>query len=67
MISIKTYANQFEAEFAVRTLEEHCIEAHLSSENVGGLVPSSFATGGVRLFVDEDDADRAVTILKSKS
>ncbi len=67
MVNIRTYANLFEAEFAVRTLEEHGIEAHLSSEDVGGFIPSSFATGGVRLLVAESDADRAVTILKSKS
>ncbi len=67
MICIKTYANLFETEFALRTLGEHGLEAHLSSEESGGPVPSSFATGGVRLFVDDGDVDRVIAILTSPS
>ena len=67
MIHIKTYANQFEAEFALRVLEQHGIESRVSSQESGGPVPSSFATGGVRLYVEDGDADRAIEILTQAS
>jgi hypothetical protein len=63
MICIKTFANQFEADLAVRTLESHGLDARLSSEDVAGGIPSSFAIGGVRLIVDESIAEEAVAIL----
>jgi hypothetical protein len=65
MICIKTYANLFEAEAAKLTLEQHGLRARLSSEDVAGGIPASFATGGVRLFVDDSSVEEAVAILTS--
>ena len=61
MICIKTFANPFDAEVARRTLEAHGLAVRLSSDDGGDMVPSGF--GGVQLFVEDADAERAVTIL----
>ena len=60
MICIKTYANLFEAEVAGRTLEAHGLEVRLSTDDARDWT-SGF--GGVQLFVDDADAERAVAIL----
>lgn len=60
MICIKTFANLFEAEVAGRTLETHGLEVRLSTDD-GRDMTSGF--GGVQLFVEDGDADRAVAIL----
>lgn len=60
MICIKTFANLFEAEVAGRTLEAHGLEVRLSTDD-GRDMTSGF--GGVQLFVEDADADRAVAIL----
>ncbi len=60
MICIKTFANLFDAEAARRTLEVQGLEARLSTDD-GTDMTSGF--GGVQLFVDDADADRAVAIL----
>ena len=61
MICIKTFANLFEAELAGRTLEAHGLAVRLSSDDGGGMIPSGF--GGVQLFIEDADAERAVAIL----
>ncbi len=60
MICIKTFANLFEAEVAGQTLEAHGLEVRLSTDD-GRDMTSGF--GGVQLFVEDDDAERAVAIL----
>ncbi len=61
MICIKTFAHLFESEVAGRTLEAHGLAVQLSSDDGGSMTPSGF--GGVQLFVEDADADRAVAIL----
>jgi hypothetical protein len=61
MICLKTFANVFEAEVAARTLEAHGLAVRLSSDDGGRMIPSGF--GGVQLFVEDADAERAVAIL----
>ncbi len=63
-VCIKTYANQFDAEQAALLLREQHIDAFLSSDDLGGAIPGSFAIGGTRLFVDAASVDHAITILK---
>jgi hypothetical protein len=63
--SIRTYANQFEAETARSALNAAGIEALLSSDETGGIMPSSFATGGVRLYVAAAEVDRAIQLLRA--
>ncbi len=60
MICIKTFANLFEAEVAGQTLEAHGLEVRLSTDD-GRDMTSGF--GGVQLFVEDADAERAVAIL----
>jgi hypothetical protein len=60
---IRTFANQFEAEIARSTLQAEGIDAFLSSDDVGGELPATHATLGIRLFVASADADRAVSLL----
>ena len=61
MICIKTFANPFEAAVAARTLEAHGIKARQTSDHAGSMIPYGF--GGVQLFVDNADVERAVAIL----
>jgi hypothetical protein len=65
--SIRTYANQFEAEAARNSLNAAGIEASLTSDQAGVPVPGSFATGGVRLFVAKIDVERAIQLLRAEA
>ena len=63
---IRTYAHQFEAEAERSTLLSEGLDALLSSDDVGGELPGSFAPGGVRLLVESADVERAIQILKQQ-
>jgi hypothetical protein len=65
--SIRTYANQFEAEAARNSLNAAGIEASLTSDQTGVPVPGSFATGGIRLFVAKVDVERAIQLLRAEA
>ncbi|MBU0478608.1 DUF2007 domain-containing protein [bacterium] len=65
LICIKNYNNRIEAELAKSFLEDGDIEAIVSTDDCGGIYPSlSLVTGGTRLLVKEEDAQKALEILE---
>ena len=62
-ICVKTFANREGAEIAKSMLEAHEIKALVYADDTGVYGQLSTA-GGVRLFVLEEDADRAVELLQ---
>ncbi|HBN09463.1 MAG TPA: hypothetical protein DD435_12710 [Cyanobacteria bacterium UBA8530] len=68
MITIRSFFNPLEAYMARSLLESEGIEVILLDENLASVAPAySNATGGVRLQVEENEADRAMAILDSQS
>jgi hypothetical protein len=62
MIQVGTYPTRSEAEIAKGALESAGIRATVESDDAGGAYPFSF--GGVRLLVDEADAEAAAEVLQ---
>jgi hypothetical protein len=58
-----TFLNHIEAELAQGALEAGGVESIISADDVGAMRPHLSLTGGVRLFVRADDAERAGQIL----
>ncbi len=64
LVCIKTCNNRIEAEMDKSFLEAEGIQAMISADDAGGLRPDLlWATGGVRLLVKQEDAERASAIL----
>lgn len=64
-VCIETFANHMEAGWAKSFLEEQGIKAMTSSDDAGGMRPDlGFTSGGVRLFVLEENVERAMEILR---
>ncbi len=64
LVCIKTCNNSIEAEMDKSFLESEGIQAMISADDAGGLRPDLlWATGGVRLLVKQEDAERASAIL----
>ena len=64
LVCIKTYNNRLEAELEKGLLDSRGIQAMISSDDAGGMRPDlSWSTGGVRLLVKQEDADRALELL----
>ncbi len=65
IICIKNYNNRVEAELAKSFLEDSDIEATVSTDDCGGWYPHLlFGTGGARLLVKEEEAQKALEILE---
>jgi len=64
MIVIKVFGSETEAEIAKGRLESEGIAAMITKDDVGGMYPSLQQTGGVKLLVRKEDADRARTIVE---
>jgi len=64
LICIKTFLNRYEADLAKGLLESAGIEAAVSADDAGGMQPQLNLSVGVRLLVDEADADAALKILE---
>jgi hypothetical protein len=62
MIQIGTYPTRGEAELAQTALDAAGIPSVLEADDAGGAYPFSF-NGGVRILVDEADADAAAAAL----
>ena len=63
---IKTYLSNPEAEIAKGMLQNSDIEAVISADDCGGMTSNlSFATGGIRLLVKEEEVQKAKEILSS--
>jgi len=67
MIFLAEFENEFEAEIACGHLKSAGIEAIVSKDDAGGMLPSLQDTEGVSLFIRPKDAKRARAVLKVKS
>jgi hypothetical protein len=67
MISLAEYENEFEAEIARGHLKSAGIDAILSKDDAGGMLPSLLEAEGVSLLVRPEDIKRAKAILHEKS
>ena len=65
LICIKNYNNRTEAELVKSLLESNGIEAIVSADDCGGMRPHLLlGTNGTRLLVKEEDAQKALDVLK---
>jgi hypothetical protein len=65
-VCVKVYNYRHEAQLAVEILKSHDIEAIIQADDAGGMRPDLIMhTGGVKLYVDENDSERAREILES--
>jgi len=65
LICIKNYNNRTEAEIVKSLLEASGIEAVVSADDCGGMRPHLLlGTNGTRLLVKEEDAQKALEVLK---
>jgi len=61
-----TFATRLEAEFAQGLLESHGIKAMVAVDDCGGMRSHlAFTGGGAKLFVLDDEAQRALAILEN--
>jgi hypothetical protein len=64
-ILVKTFNTPHEAHIFKMNLESYGIECFLRDENLVGLDPMyNIAIGGVKLYIHEEDRDKAIEILK---
>jgi hypothetical protein len=63
MVVIRSYANEFEANFAKAELEAADIPVLLLSDGVGGIHPHLQFARGIRLAVPADEAAAALEVL----
>ena len=61
---IKVYDDEMEASMAQQVLENAGINSFIQKDDAGGLAPSLQLTGGVSLIVNQDDAERAVELIR---
>jgi hypothetical protein len=66
-VPVEKYANPMEAQLAQATLSAANIESFISSDDVGGMLPSLDQASGVRLLVDKKNEEEARTVLNSTS
>ena len=63
-VCIETFPNHMAAGLAQALLEDCGIKTMISSDDAGGMRPDlGFTSGGVRLFVLQENAERALAIL----
>ncbi len=66
VVVVKTFPNRMEADLAKSVLEGNGIRASVSADDAGGMLPHiGFTTGGVKLFVIDDNAERALELLQT--
>ena len=64
LVCVKTFADRLQADMARSLLEANGITASVSADDMGGMRPDlAFTSGGVKLFVLDDNADKALTLL----
>ena len=63
MVTVARFENREEAEIARAALAEEGIEAMVSADDVGGLVP---LTNGVEVRVLEENVERAKTVIQDE-
>jgi len=67
MISLAAYESELEAEIARGHLESAGIDAIVSKDDAGGMLPSLHEAEGVRVLVWSEDVRRARVVLREKS
>jgi hypothetical protein len=65
MIEVGTYRTRSDAEFAQATLASEGIQSVIAADDAGGAYPFDLS-GGARLLVAEEDAERARAILAER-
>lgn len=64
LVCVKTFADRLQADMARSLLEVNGIIASVSADDMGGMRPDlAFTSGGVKLFVLDNNADKALAIL----
>jgi hypothetical protein len=64
LVCVKTFADHLQADMAKQLLEANGITASVSADDMGGMRPDlAFTSGGVKLFVLDDNADKALALL----
>ncbi len=64
MITVATFSTLIEAHIALGRLEAEGITAHLADAGMGDYgMPAGIAVGGIKLQVEEKDAERARAVL----
>jgi len=67
LITIRTYLDRTSTEIERGLLSSYGIEAVVMTDNEGGLNPGLSTGTGVRLMVNEDQAEKAVEILEQEA
>ena len=68
IVCLKTFPDYLEADMAKSLLEANGIKASVSADDAGGMRPDlAFTSGGVRLFVLDENADKSLELLASES
>jgi Putative prokaryotic signal transducing protein len=67
MVEIGTYRTRSDAEFAQARLAVEGIQSVIAADDAGGAYPFDLTGGGIRLLVDEADAEYAAAILSDES
>ena len=62
---LSTYQTEFEAELVRGKLEREGIEAMIESQDRANVLPSLDYAGGVHLYVEPEDLERAQAIINS--
>lgn len=64
LVCVKTFADRLQADMARSLLEANGITASVSADDMGGMRPDlAFTSGGVKLFVLDDNAAKALALL----
>ena len=66
-IPVATFSTEIEAELAQATLAAAGIESFLKFDDTGGMMPWLQQIKGVKLLVDEKNAEEAATVLSTPS
>ena len=67
LVCIQTYITRESAEIAKGALEANGIDAAIFADDCGGMRPHFQLTTGVRLMVNEQDAENARKVLESSN
>lgn len=65
-VVFRTYAFTHQAEMDLNKLKDEGIEAYISDANMGSFSFLGAATGGIKIHVSEEDAERAYEVLPDK-
>ena len=65
VVILKIFDNEIDAVMAQQVLQEAGMTAFVFKDDAGGMEPQLQRTGGVRLVVNRDDAQRARQMLRT--